>query len=60
MSYEPGYDFKLQVARGLVGGVTGIYKFGAAPFGIQLTATDIWSRADVDCHAAFHGYLVTN
>ncbi len=39
-------DYALQVARGLVSGVTHINKFGTAPDGIQTTATDIWSRAD--------------
>lgn len=39
-------DYPLQVARGLIAGVTSVNKFGAAPDGIQVTATDIWSRAD--------------
>lgn len=39
-------DFGLQVARGLISGVSGISKFGRAPSGIQTTATDFWSRAD--------------
>jgi hypothetical protein len=39
-------DFALQVARGLVSGVTSVNKFGKAPSGIQSTITDIWSRAD--------------
>jgi len=39
-------DFPLQVARGLVSGITSVNKFGAATSGIQTTATDIWSRAD--------------
>jgi len=40
------WDNGLNIARGLVPGITRINKFGAAPMGIQTTATDIWSRAD--------------
>jgi hypothetical protein len=39
-------DYALQVSRGLVSGVSAVYKFGHAPTGVQTTATDIWSRAD--------------
>lgn len=39
-------DFPLQVARGLVTGITSVNKFGLAPDGVQTTPTDIWSRAD--------------
>lgn len=39
-------DFPLDVARGLITGITSVNKFGASPSGVQLTATDIWSRAD--------------
>lgn len=39
-------DFGLEVARGRVSGIGNINKFGAAPDGIQTTATDIWSRAN--------------
>lgn len=38
--------YSLAVARGLITGVGQINKFGAAPSGVQVTATDIWSRAD--------------
>lgn len=46
MSYYGATNFALQVARGLVTGVASVNKFGAAPDGVQITATDIWSRAD--------------
>jgi len=39
-------DFGTEVARGVVAGFSRVNKFGAAPEGIQTTATDIWSRAD--------------
>jgi hypothetical protein len=39
-------NYLLEVARGNVSGVTSVNKFGKAPSGVQLTATDIWSRAD--------------
>jgi len=39
-------DYALQVARGLITGVTSVNKFGAAPDGIQTTTTDVWSRAN--------------
>jgi hypothetical protein len=42
----PGADYSLQVARGLVAGVSRVNKFGAAPSGVQTTTTDIWTRAD--------------
>ena len=40
-------DFNLEVARGLRSSTIAINKFGRAPAGVQTTATDIWSRADV-------------
>lgn len=40
------YDFSLEVTRGNVPGVSCVSKFGTAPSGIQVTSTDIWSRAD--------------
>lgn len=46
MTYIKTTDFALEVARGNVSGVTSVNKFGAAPDGLQTTATDIWSRAD--------------
>lgn len=46
MSYIGAKNFELEVARGNVSGVTSVDKFGAAPDGIQTTATDIWTRAD--------------
>lgn len=47
MSYEGrGSDFSLNVARGLVSGMTAVNKFGAAPDGIQTTLTDVWGRAN--------------
>lgn len=39
-------DFALQVARGLISGVSSVNKFGAAPDGVQTTASDIWSRCN--------------
>lgn len=38
--------YALTVARGLISGVSSVNKFGAAPDGIQTTATDIWGRAN--------------
>jgi hypothetical protein len=46
MTYIRNKDFGTEVARGKVAGFSRINKFGAAPDGIQTTATDIWSRAD--------------
>lgn len=46
MSYFGSTEYALQVARGLVSGATQINKFGAAPSGIQTTASDLWSRCD--------------
>lgn len=39
-------NFELQIARGLVSGITGVSQFGHAPNGVQITLTDIWGRAD--------------
>ena len=38
--------FCLEVARGRISGISAVNKFGEAPEGIQLTATDVWSRAN--------------
>jgi hypothetical protein len=46
MTYLPNTNFALNVARGLISGITSVNKFGAAPDGVQTTATDIWSRAN--------------
>lgn len=46
MTYLHNRDFGTDVARGVVAGFSRINKFGAAPDGIQTTATDIWSRAN--------------
>jgi hypothetical protein len=46
MTYLLNRDFGTEVARGKVAGFSRINKFGAAPDGIQTTATDIWSRAN--------------
>lgn len=45
-TYVNKHEFSLDVARGLISGVTSVNKFGAAPDGVQTTKTDIWSRAD--------------
>ena len=37
----------LDIARGKVSGMSSVNKFGHSPDGIQTTATDIWSRAEV-------------
>ena len=39
-------DFMLEVAKGNIPGHFGVNKFGRAEAGLQLTATDIWDRAD--------------
>jgi len=39
-------DYGLAVARGLVTGQSSVNKFGAAPDGIQTSATDVWSLAN--------------
>jgi len=39
-------DFAGQVALGNVSGHVAVNKFGNAPNGVQITVTDIWSRAD--------------
>lgn len=46
MSYIGTKNYALEAARGLVSGVTQINKFGAAPSGVQTTASDLWSRCD--------------
>ena len=46
MTYIRNKDFGVEVARGKVSGFARVNKFGVAPDGIQLTATDIWSRAN--------------
>lgn len=46
MTYLPNANYALNVARGLITGVSSVNKFGASPSGVQTTATDIWSRAD--------------
>lgn len=46
MTYIRNRDFGVEVAAGRVAGFSRVNKFGAAPNGIQTTATDIWSRAD--------------
>lgn len=38
--------YPLEASLGRIPGVGTVNKFGAAPDGIQLTTTDIWSRAD--------------
>lgn len=38
--------YKMEVSAGTVSGAWALQKFGAAPMGVQTTATDIWSRAD--------------
>ena len=39
-------DYALSVSRGLIKGVSSVNVFGQAPEGVQVTLTDIWSRAD--------------
>ncbi len=39
-------DFSLEVAKGNIAGHTSINKFGAAPSGLQTTATDVWVYAN--------------
>jgi hypothetical protein len=46
LSYIGTRDFALEVARGKIAGMTSVNKFGAAPDGVQTSATDIWSRAN--------------
>ena len=47
MSYEgQPADFMLNVARGLVSGMSVVHKWGRAPSGVQTSLTDIWDRAD--------------
>ena len=41
-------DFSGQVALGNVSGHVAVNKFGNAPNGVQITITDIWSRANAD------------
>lgn len=42
----PVVDPTLHLAKGLVTGTTCVNKYGKAENGVQLTATDIWDRAD--------------
>jgi hypothetical protein len=46
MTYVGAKDLMLEIARGNVSGQSGVNKFGRAPAGVQITATDIWDRAD--------------
>lgn len=46
MSYFGTQEFALEVARGRITGITSVNKFGAAPDGVQTTASDVWSRSD--------------
>ena len=46
MTYFPPGNYALDVPRGLISGVVAVNKFGQAPSGVQITATDIWGRAD--------------
>ena len=39
-------DFYVNVARGVVSGMSSVNVWGRAPDGLQTTATDIWDRAD--------------
>ena len=39
-------DFNLNVARGLVSGMSASQVYGHAPSGVQTSLTDIWDRAD--------------
>jgi len=39
-------NYMLEAAAGNIEGVMTLHKFGAAPSGVQITSTDIWSRAD--------------
>lgn len=46
MSYFGSKDAILEISRGNVTGIRTETVFGQAPNGLQLTATDIWDRAD--------------
>jgi len=46
MSYIGTKHFGLEVAKGNIPNTTVLQKFGRATNGIQITATDVWSRAD--------------
>jgi len=44
--HDPRKNYFSEVALGNVAGRSSVNKFGSAPSGIQVTATDIWGRAD--------------
>ena len=46
MSELRNTNFGLEVAKGNIPGHFAVNKFGRAPDGVQITATDIWDRAD--------------
>jgi hypothetical protein len=46
MSYYGAKDLNLEIPAGRIDGVSSVNKFGRAPSGVQVTATDIWDRAN--------------